>query len=356
MNNSIITNDITIIGAGLSGLTLAYLLKDSKYTIRIIEARNRLGGRILTKGYNSNKPIEMGATWLGNQHTQCIALLEKLELEVFNQKIGDQAIYEAISTSPPYLAKLPPNPQPSMRLRGGTEQMLQALAKKLNSNTIILNQPVVRLTEINDTIKIETPDHTFTSNIVVSTLPPNLLVSTIEMSPSLPQSFIDLAKATHTWMGESIKIALTYSEPFWRSNNLSGTIMSNVGPIGEMYDHSNYEESFFALKGFFSGNYFSITKEQRLAMVIRQLQKYYGHQAEKFLHYEEKVWRNEPYTFVTYNDHVLPHQNNGHDIFQNSFLNGKLIIGGTETSQRYPGYMEGAIHSAHTIAKKIILT
>ena len=40
--------DIIIIGGGLTGLTLAYLLKQKQVAVKIIEARPRIGGRILT--------------------------------------------------------------------------------------------------------------------------------------------------------------------------------------------------------------------------------------------------------------------------------------------------------------------
>lgn len=349
-----ITTDITIIGAGLTALTLAYLLRDTKLSVQIVEARNTVGGRILTQGYTSNQPIELGATWLGNQHTQLKSLLQELQLATFDQIIGDSAIYEAISTSPPYLAQLPPNPHPSMRIKGGSEKLIYSLLEKLNAKNIILDQPVHSIKANDNSVNVFTKDYTINSKIVVSTLPPNLLVKSIRIYPQLPFEMLNLAKATHTWMGESIKVALTYAKPFWRSENLSGTIMSNVGPISEMYDHSNYEESFFAIKGFFSGNYYSISKKERLSMIMQQLNKYFGSQADNYLSYEEKVWRNEKFTFTPYASHVLPHQNNGHSLFQESYLEGKLIIGGTETAQQFPGYMEGAIDSAKRIANKIL--
>ena len=39
---------ISIIGAGLAGLTAAYRLQENGYNVQIFEARNRLGGRVLT--------------------------------------------------------------------------------------------------------------------------------------------------------------------------------------------------------------------------------------------------------------------------------------------------------------------
>ena len=138
--------------------------------------------------------------------------------------------------------------------------------------------------------------------------------------------FQQVASQTHTWMGESIKVGLRYAQPFWRNADAAGTIFSNVGPIPEMYDHSNFQDQFFSLVGFFNGSYYSISKHERLEMVLRQLRKYYGSQVDHYEAYEEQVWRDETHTFVSYDGHVLPHQNNGHTIYQQPYLNGKLYV------------------------------
>jgi monoamine oxidase len=49
---------IFIIGGGLTGLTLAYLLSKSKYNVTILEASRRLGGRIHTKKGKLETPLE----------------------------------------------------------------------------------------------------------------------------------------------------------------------------------------------------------------------------------------------------------------------------------------------------------
>ena len=44
-----VTSNIVIIGAGLTGLALAYYLKDQNLSVNLIEARDRIGGRIHTQ-------------------------------------------------------------------------------------------------------------------------------------------------------------------------------------------------------------------------------------------------------------------------------------------------------------------
>ena len=341
---NLINTDVLIIGAGLSGLASAYYLRESGKTVTIVESRNRIGGRIDTAGYESNQPIELGATWLGRKYNSLCTLLADLNIDTFEQRIGTKAIYEAISTSPYYLASLPENPEPSLRIKGGSMALISALKAKISAE-IILDTRIEKLVDEGESISAFADGTKITAKKVISTIPPNLFVNRIRFEPQLPSELTTLSKNTHTWMGESIKIALRFDKPFWRTSDLSGTIMSNVGPISEMYDHSNYEESHFSLMGFFNGSFHTLSKEERLHKVLAQLRKYFGNKVDDYLSYHETVWRGEEDTFFPYNSHVLPHQNNGHDLFSKAYMNDKLILSGTETSPQYPGYMEGAVYS-----------
>ncbi|MHA7059685.1 FAD-dependent oxidoreductase [Aquimarina sp. M1] len=51
---------------------------------------------------------------------------------------------------------------------------------------------------------------------------------------------------------------------------------------------------------------------------------------------------------------MFPHQNNGHDEYQRGYFDHKFFIGGAETSDQYAGYMEGAVHSAHSIYQELL--
>lgn len=345
--------DLIILGGGLTGLCLAYFLKDTKLRICILEARPAIGGRIRTIYKDQVAPQEMGATWLGRQHAALRPLLEELGLETFEQVLGKKAIYEPISTSPPQLVTLPPNDAPSYRIKGGTSRLIQTLASNCAHANLLLNQEVVSLSERGDQVLVATKTAQFSAPLVVSTIPPNLLLNQIAITPSLPLALKQVMGRTHTWMGESIKIALAYANPFWRAANSSGTVFSNVGPISELYDHSNFTDEQFALKGFMSGSYHAASKQQRLSAVLEQLRKYYGDQVDNYLSYEEAVWSKEAFTYTAYASDVLPHENNGNPAYQTPQLDGKLIIAGSETATAYPGYMDGAIRSAKHVAKLV---
>lgn len=351
---------ICIIGAGLTGLTINYLIKkdkalSEKYDITLLEGRSRIGGRIYTlQKENIDHTIEMGATWFGLKHERFHSLLKEMGLEYFEQIIGSKAHYEPLSTSPPYLVDLPSNPEPTLRIKGGTVRVIEKLSEYLQPDQIKYEETVneIKLTE-NNALSVTTNANKYTANRVISTLPPYLFKKSIKVIPSLPNDLNDVLEHTHTWMGDSIKIALIFNDPFWRKENSSGTVFSNVGPVPEMYDHSNFTEDFYALKGFLNANYFSLTKSERLNKILNQLQKYFGNKVKSYIAYEETIWRDEPLTFATYRSHILPHQNNGHTIYQKGYLGNKIFIAGTETATQYPGYMEGAVRSAEYVVKNL---
>lgn len=346
---------IIILGAGLTGLSLAYFLKKEGIKARVLEARPRLGGRIFTDYADGKAPLEMGATWLGRKHETLVRLLKELDLPVFEQILGEQAVYEYLSTSPAQIVQLPKNDDPSFRIAGGSSQLIETLASQLDEDQIILQQFVKQLVFTPNEVQVYTQQQMLEADYIISTLPPNLLVSTIEISPKLPEDLISISKNTHTWMGESIKVGLRFQNAFWRKPGLSGTIFSNVGPVSEMYDHANIEDTHFAMKGFFNGAYHAIPKEDRATMLMTQLRKYYGNQLDQASpSYHEYVWRNDPLTFQDYQQSVLPHQHNGHPIFRKGFFDQRFFIAGAETADLHPGYMDGAVRSAQWVFQKLL--
>jgi monoamine oxidase len=57
--------DVVVVGAGLAGLTSAYLLQEAGLHVLVVEARNRVGGRTLNHHLGEGRVIEVGGQWVG---------------------------------------------------------------------------------------------------------------------------------------------------------------------------------------------------------------------------------------------------------------------------------------------------
>lgn len=343
---------VVIIGAGLSGLLTGYRLKKAGVAVKILEARERAGGRIFTVQENYDTPLEMGATWFGNQHQNFKDVLEELKIPVFEQFMEGSALFEATPFSPSQRISIPMQ-DPSFRIVGGTAKLIQILQDSFTAEEVLCNEQVKQVSVGNEQVNIKTHNNSFSAQKVICCLPPALLVNSIKFLPELPEQLSEEAKKTHTWMQESIKAGVVYNKAFWRKEKVS-TIISNHGPVIEFYDHSDSEDTRFALCGFLHPNYAGHTRKKRKEKVIQQLKRMFGEQAGEYVAYEEVVWQNEKYTNAKTGEAFLPHQNNGSSIFQQPLFKNKVWVSNSETSAIYGGYMEGAVHSANQVAKRIL--
>jgi monoamine oxidase len=88
---------VVIVGAGMAGLVTGLLLKNAGHTVTILEAQNRLGGRILTyRGLPGAMFAELGAMRFPLQHALVRYLIDdlfKLETKPFPMYDEDTLIY-----------------------------------------------------------------------------------------------------------------------------------------------------------------------------------------------------------------------------------------------------------------------
>ena len=342
---------VVIVGAGLSGLGLAYLLKKEGIHAVLLEARERPGGRIWTQRIADNVLAEAGATWFGTKHTFLLGLLEELEVGYFPQATDGISLFETMSFAPVQQFSIPTDEPPSYRIAGGSAALIRTLVEKLDPGLIKQGDPVHRISIGPTQSVVVTASASYVADIVISTLPPRLLVHTIDISPELPADLVSISEQTHTWMSDSIKFFVAYPTKFWAARSFSGTAFSQSGIIPEMYDHSSDER--FALKGFLASHAYKLGPAEREQAVIKQLVRFFGEEAGHYLQYGDVLWRNEPYTRVPDLDALFPHQNNGHAIFREPLFSGRLFLGGSETAAAFPGYMDGAVQAAHRVADQI---
>jgi monoamine oxidase len=368
---------VLIIGGGLSGVYLAYLLRQQNYAPLVLEAAPRLGGRIQTVQGPGGTPLELGATWFSAQHPHLLALLGELGLPKYPQYAAGISLFQTKSFEPAQqfvvpesdtpsyrlaggtqrlidaLAEqfvVPESDTPSYRLAGGTQRLIDALAVKLPAGSVLLNQRVVAIEETPAGVTVRTAanDH-YQGAAAVVCLPPQLAAATIGFAPALPAQAEQVFATVQTWMASSLKFALEYPAAFWRAQGYSGMVYSHAGIITEMYDHTNYEENRFGFTGFLVGGAAAYAPSIRQELVLEQFATLLGDAARAPTAYIDKVW-TDAFVLAGNPGFKRPHQHNGHPLLHQPYLNGKLFFGGTETATAHSGYMEGAITAAKRLA------
>ncbi|XP_034752528.1 probable flavin-containing monoamine oxidase A [Etheostoma cragini] len=82
--------DVIIVGAGLSGLSAAHLLRkrNAKLKILILEGKDRVGGRTVSTEMPAASGVDrwdLGGQWVGSTQTHILELIKELGLETFPQ-------------------------------------------------------------------------------------------------------------------------------------------------------------------------------------------------------------------------------------------------------------------------------
>jgi monoamine oxidase len=86
-------SDTLIIGAGMAGLTAARALAEAGQQVLVLEARDRIGGRIHTQHVGS-EALEFGAEFIHGRSPELWALIEEAGLETY-ERDGAQLCFEA---------------------------------------------------------------------------------------------------------------------------------------------------------------------------------------------------------------------------------------------------------------------
>jgi monoamine oxidase len=269
---------ILIIGAGAAGIAAAGYLRDRGEHVIVLEARRRIGGRILTDT-TLGHPLDLGAAWVhGTDGNPIVAALgiDKVRTapsdfsarQVYGVKrLSRSALRAAEQTLEDRLVNLDPDHEtldgaigaldPLTRMLAASDIELEFGADLSELSTIAFNEdeeydgdhvlladgygPLlaakargldVRLGHIVSAIEHDDRGVVVTSNrgritarAAVLTVPVSVLQSRkIQFSPAPPKRW--QSALSNLWMGNLEKLALRFREPFWPS---SAHILSFVG-------------------------------------------------------------------------------------------------------------------------------
>jgi monoamine oxidase len=77
--------DVVVVGAGLSGLRAAEALAAAGREVVVVEARERVGGRLLNGTLGDGTTVDLGGQWVGSDHYRVRALAGELGIPIFPQ-------------------------------------------------------------------------------------------------------------------------------------------------------------------------------------------------------------------------------------------------------------------------------
>ncbi|MFD3307025.1 flavin monoamine oxidase family protein [Streptomyces sp. NPDC058694] len=184
--------DVVVIGAGAAGLSAARVLADAGKRVTVIEARDRIGGRLWTHPDAMSVPIELGAQFIHEPNASTWELVRSQGLKTHTHahtlsrtRVGDPWKKETIER--PY----------NFQVIGGYQQILTPLAHKLS---IRYNTVVRRVEHTPGRVVVHAERQgrrvTYRARAAVVALPVAVLAAdAVEFSPALPKEKTDAFKA-----------------------------------------------------------------------------------------------------------------------------------------------------------------
>lgn len=234
------------------------------------------------------------------------------------------------------------------RFKGGPQQMSVRMAKVLG-NDLVLGSPVSRLSTggADGRVVVESARVVVSARRVIVAMSP-ADGKRIAFNPGLPPARRGLVQG---WPGEpAVKINVIYKSPFWRDAGLSGLGVSD-GAAGVTFDNSPPDGSCGALLVFLANERAPKDAAGRRRAVLADLAKMFGRAAEEPLAYHETDWSADGWTSGC----VSPVGPSLLTRFGSALREpiGRLHWAGTETSQVWCGYMDGAVRSGERVALEV---
>ncbi|KAA0017032.1 flavin monoamine oxidase family protein [Antrihabitans cavernicola] len=449
--------DVVVVGAGLAGLTAALQLRRIGHSVRVLEASDRVGGRVLGAEIGDGQVIELGGQFVGPTQNHILALIEKLGLSTYPTHVAGDHIYFRLGTRTRYDATGGPIPPESdraigqllttiselqnlaaevspdrpweaphaaeldahsfqdwmdryvddpaarlvieyvvrgtntcepaqlsllhmasyvaaagdedhpgsilrvvvtadgasmFRIEGGSQRIPLLLAAKLR-HAIRLSSPVTHISQDDHGVTVGAGTTTIHAQRVVVATPP-AMAADIRFDPPLPERRIHLAQ--RLLRGSQIKANVVFDQPFWRDEGLSGYVLSDRGPVQNVWDNTPAAGSPGVLVCFIKGDAAreldNQSPESVEKAIIDNLTDYFGERAAEPRQILLKRWHTEPWIRGCPGSLAPPGLLTSCGPALREPV-GRVHWAGTETATYWQGFMDGAIASGDRVAAEV---
>jgi monoamine oxidase len=235
-----------------------------------------------------------------------------------------------------------------LRFKGGPQAISKKMAADLKGD-LFLSSPVKKIDASGgERVDVESKRVRVTAKrVVVAMMPAD--TRRIEFAPALPAARSGLVKA---WVGEpGFKVNVVYGKPFWRDDGLSGLALSDRGPVGVTFDNSPPDGSRGVLLAFVEKKKTPKDSPGRRKAILEDLVALFGKAAQIPSDYLETDWSAEEWTSGC----VSPLPPGVLTEFGAALREpeGRIHWAGTETSEVWCGYMDGAVRSGLRVATEV---
>jgi monoamine oxidase len=238
------------------------------------------------------------------------------------------------------------------RFVGGSQLVSIRMAARLGGR-VVLRTPARRIVHDGRGVTVQTDAGNWHARRAIVAVSP-MLAGRIDYEPALPALRDGLTQRMP--QGSVIKYEAVYPKPFWRDHGLNGYANSDRAPVCLTYDNSPPSGTPGVLLGFVEGaearRLGRMSSAARSRAVVNAFARLFGSRAARPVTLFELNWSNEPWTRGCYTGYMPPGVWSDFGAALRAPV-GRLHWAGSETSEVFNGYMDGAVRSGERAASEV---